>query len=242
MFMTDAVVLCLLLYFFFSGWRKGLLRSFIGPLSLLASSIFAIIHYDIFQNAFKSFLIAVLGGGVLAVVIRIFFFLAQGSVKKEYRHPFILSSILGAVGNLAWQGMVVFIALLILPLFPFQLLGMNYVRDDLTHSVSYNLVQYCLLKKIPRTKNLAETLWSLQDPSKIQQLASAEEYRSLVDDGRIQEILADPQIKGYFRTKDFVRLLSHPKVVNLLKDERLVEKLNRLSRKIYEQEKNPPDF
>ena len=70
-FALDLVVLLLLLFYAYRGWRKGILRSLIGPVSLIICGLIGIIHYDLNKNMITSLSIAIGGTFVLTIILSI---------------------------------------------------------------------------------------------------------------------------------------------------------------------------
>jgi hypothetical protein len=59
-------------------------------------------------------------------------------------------------------------------------------------------------------------------------MLSAEDLESINQDEKLQAVLADEQIKKMIEEKDFGRLLSNPKIQDLVKDKVFIEKLIKL--------------
>jgi len=232
---TDLVVLLLLIFFTYRGWRKGLLRSLIGPVSLVICGMIAMIHYDLNKNLVTSLTIAIIGSVVLSIVAMIVLSLMRLTVDKEYRdYIFWGSRLLGSIFNLIWKGAIISSILLSLAMLPTHIFGLHKLHTDVVESVSYS-VAHRLISKIKPAKEAAETLDLLNDSHYLDKLSSTDEYEKLMKDEKIQELRNDPEVAEMMDNKDIAGLMSNPKIIELLQDDEFMLKINELSRKAYQQ-------
>ena len=83
---VDLVLLIFALLFFWGGWRKGLLRVLITPLSFLICTLLGIVHFDTTEDLAGSLLIATLGTFILSGTIKFILMLTRKTVEKKYRN------------------------------------------------------------------------------------------------------------------------------------------------------------
>lgn len=233
---TDSVVLFLLIAFYFSGWKNGLLRSLIGPFSFGVCAIVGLIHYDLSHNIAKSLVITFLGTAILSIAANIIFLIIRSSVDKKYRDSaFVGSRLSGGLLSLLWKGALLAILILLSTFVPPFLPQIDKAQKDIKKSASFILLTQHVIGRVPLANNILETLAVFRDPQRIKRLSSSPEYLEFFNDQKIQDLTSDPAILDQINQKDFADLLSNPKVVNLLRDDELMAKLSRLSKKIYQE-------
>jgi hypothetical protein len=231
---TDYVLGSLALLFFFNGWRKGLFRSLISPLSLAFCSIGAIIYYDLTENLIKSLLIAGVGSMIVSTVLRILLFFGRRAVDTNYRNSsLIFSRILGGVCNLGWNGAIILILLFFVTFIPFNFLKMGDIKNDIQQSRSFHYLNSYLIYRIPVIKDIPATIEKIQKPENLGPLKDSREYKDFANSPEIMELVQDPNIQTILNQKDYTRFLAHPKVRAIMNNEKLMLKFSRLSKKFY---------
>jgi len=235
---TDLVVLLLLIFYIYRGWRKGILRSLIGPVSLVICGMIAMIHYDLNENMITSLSIAVGGAFILTILLSVVLSLMRLTVDKEYRdYVFWGSRLLGSIFNLVWKGALLGFFLIALSLIPSNLFGLQKAHDDIVGSFSYS-VAHRLTSSIKPTKELMETFDLINDSHYMDKLAETDEYEQLMNDEKIQELREDPEIAKMMDEKNISGLMSNPKIIEMLQDDEFMLKINELSRKAYQQKQD----
>ena len=231
---TDYGVAITGILFFLIGFRKGLFRTLIGPLSLLLCSVAAVIYYDITANVLNTLMIAFIGTIILSLVFRMIFIIGKSTVGKTGEDTTLLfSRILGGLLNLIWKWSILFGMLFLLTLIPFNALNLGTIKNDINGSVSFRLLNRLVLSRIPQTKRIKQAFRVLENPKKLQTLSSSPEYRDLMADPKVKALTEDKEIQALVDKQDYVKLLSHPKIKALLKDDELLSKLTRLSESLY---------
>ena len=61
----DIIVICLLLYYFYKGWKKGFIRSFFGAVFVVIGWIGATVYYYETKKLVESLIICIAGPIVL---------------------------------------------------------------------------------------------------------------------------------------------------------------------------------
>lgn len=231
---TDAIVLVLFLFFFWSGWRKGLLRSILGPLSLLLCSVAGIVYYDVSGNMFKAATIALAGSFILAFVIRILLFMGRATADKQYRdQTFIVSRILGGLLNLAWKGTIVLAVIFFTTLVPLNLPTLKTIKDDINSSKTLAYLNLYALSKTGKVRDAMKVFDVLKDPSKFETVTATKEYRAFATNPKVKEAFSDQDVVKLVEDRNVSQLLTHPKIKDLLRDEEVMKDFSDLVKKIY---------
>ncbi|MFA5260555.1 MAG: CvpA family protein [Candidatus Omnitrophota bacterium] len=231
---TDYGVAITGILFFVSGFRKGLCRTLVGPLSLVLCSIAAIIYYDITGNILNALIIALIGTVILSLSFRLVLIIGKSTIGKTGENTtLLLSRVLGGIVNLAWKWSILFGILFLLTLIPFNALNLGTIKNDINGSISFSLLNQIVLSRIPQTKNIKQAFRILENPQKLQTLSTRPEYKELMSDPKVKAITEDKEIQTLMDNQDYIKLLSHPKIKSLLKDDKLMEKLARLSESFY---------
>ncbi len=230
----DNIVLVFLILSFYSGWRKGLLRALVTPVSFLLSIGASMVYFDMHENIFIAFLVVTLGTPLLSFTCKILFFFARLTIDKEYRdHIFWLSRILGGVVKVAWRGTLVGIILTLLTLIPVNFPYVEDMTKSITTSRSYALSSYYVLEKITYLQNVYLTLKAFYNPLEIQQFSSSREFKEYFNDEKIQFLLKDPELQEAVKTKNYLQIVGNSSVRDVFTNDELMKKLARLYKKVY---------
>jgi len=244
---TDIIVGILLLFAFYTGWRKGLFRMILGPLALLFCTFFGALNYDVNQNLFQSLLIITVGTFLLTIVARTILFITRRTIDKAYRDKsFTISRLLGGLVSLVWKGSFLCLAILTIMSLPFTFGRLKDVKADISRSATMAFINGYLLGKFPPIQTVLKTADLLHQPNINIGIASSSEYKAFTNDPQVRAVMSDPQVHEALEKKEFIPLLTNPKVRKLLKNEETMRNLSKLTRKIYEEntkktaEKNSP--
>jgi len=234
-YLTDIIILILTLFFFRRGWKKGIIRTMLGPAAIVISSVAAILHFSKTQDLLISILIGVLGPFAIGII----FLLIRVLWKKIFNRDddgrlFWLSRFLGGCFNLAWNGSIAILFLLLIISIPFNIPKLHSVQKNIKNSMFWN---FCL--KMPNPQGgyqdiIKNYLNLLNDPSKLEGVQEISEFQSLQEDEKIKEILSDKETIQQLQTRDISKLIANPKINNLINDEELMKKFMKLNSKILE--------
>ena len=231
---TDYGVAITGIIFFLIGFRKGLFRTLIGPLSLILCSVAAIIYYDITGNILNALMISFVGTLVLSLAFRLVLMIGKSTFGKTGEDTtLLLSRVLGGLLNLVWKWGILFGILFLLTAIPFNGLNLGTMKEDINGSVSFRLLNQIVLSRIPQTQRIKQAFRVIENPKKLQTLSTRPEYKDLMADPKVKALTEDKEIQTLMDNKDYVKLLSHPKIKALLKDNELMSKLTHLSETIY---------
>ncbi len=229
---TDYIALFILSYFFYRGWRKGFLRTILGPIALLACCIAAFLYYQESQNIAISFLICIIGPFALTILVSVLLKLWNKTVNDKITYS-PLSRFSGGTFSLLWGGGYVVMFLLFIAFIPLKFEWFTKIQNDVTESKSYALVSQWTDNKIPATAlDIGEISQAFKDPEKLKDLESTSEFKDLIEDERFKEIFTDEEIAEYIQTKNFSQLLTNPKIHALLQDKEVIDKIFAFNKKI----------
>jgi len=232
---TDLVVLALFLIYFLLGWRKGIVRVLIGPASFAVCFVIAILNLDFNYNIVKSALILTLGTLVLSIIINLFFYIGKFSMEKEQReYVFIGSRILGSLLNLAWKGGVTLFLLLVLTFVPLNAFGLDKARGNMKNSVSYKFTQHFAYNNIKPVREITATLAILKDPTFMAELSKTHEYEAFFRSEKIQNFVNDKQIIKHIQDNNIFGLVTNPKLLDIINDDKLMKRFTKLTKRAYE--------
>jgi len=205
MTVTDFIALILSIYLLAIGSARGLMRSLLGPASLIVATIASIFYYQATKDLFISLLIGLLGPILLHLLLK--------SLLKTFARatntdtgPGFLSSVGGALLTFAWGGVFMIITLILLALLPAKVAPWTTMHNDVTTSVSYLTISPWVDKFFPAPpKNPTDATASTSSP----------DAQPLAQDPRFQKVLQDPEIQKEINSHDMGKLLTNPKIMAL---------------------------
>lgn len=232
---TDSVVLALLLYFIYRGWSQGITRTLLGPVAFLLSCVIAVIYYSKNHNLFMALAIGILGPWILTILFSLALNVWHRSVSAGKLLSYA-SRGWGAGISLVWGSIHLLLILLFIVLFPGNARWLEGIRQDIFKSRTYSLVDQWTRHLVPRkTLDIRAVSHVLRDPDQLQNIQSSQEYKAVLEDKTIQELLTDEGIAADIKDKDFVQLMANPKIQALLENPELLQKILDLNVKIMEQ-------
>ncbi|MFA6378913.1 MAG: CvpA family protein [Candidatus Omnitrophota bacterium] len=231
---ADIVALLIILYFTCFGWVQGIMRFLLGFIAFFLSSQIAIHYFQGTQNILESLKIFLfLSAGISLVAWFGLSFWNKAIVKSRQCTP--LSRLLGATVGFCWalslaSALMVFLVLVRIDKSVFKkakkMCEESYLYTFIEHRFLSHYPLYQALKKLyeqpPGTLQPSSTIISAET------MLSAEDLESINQDEKLQAVLADEQIKKMIEEKDFGRLLSNPKIQDLVKYKVFIEKLIKL--------------
>ena len=234
---TDIVAVILLLIFFWQGWRLGFVRSVIGPLAFGFSCIIAIFNYDLNSNIVHATLIVIFGTLLLSTLGNLFlYFLRRGVDPERRNYVFFGSRVLGSVISLCWNSVVAAVVILIITLLPAQLHPqLANVQSDIARSKTFDYINTNFLYRFPEVHNVYLTIYVFKDPARSQRLSELPEFKQFFANPSVQAITTSDEIRIDLNQGQIAKVLMHPAVTAILRDEGVMKILTRLSRKIYEE-------
>lgn len=232
---TDSVVLALTLYFLYRGWSRGLLRTLVGPIALIAGCLGAFIYYTQTHNIIVAFIISI----VAPLILNISFSLALAVWHKmtKTESPVSPASRVWGAGLCAlWGGINILLIIVLIALIPINTFWSERIRRDIFNSVTYSLVDRWTKHLVPQKSiDIRAVSQILKNPDRMQRLQSSTEYKAVWEDKTLQELLADEEIMRDIQDKNFAKVLANPKMQAMMKDPGLVRKILNMNVKMMEQ-------
>ncbi|HSV43670.1 MAG TPA: hypothetical protein VLJ10_03860 [Candidatus Bathyarchaeia archaeon] len=233
----DIFYLCILAFFFWRGWTKGILRSIIAPACLLFWMIIGIINYDLNENILEASLITLAGTFFSTLIIHAIFFIGKFTVKKENRsYVFGPSRLTGAAINTLWNGLILGALIILITLLPNQFLGLAPIQAAIEKSVTYTELCQRLIDPFPVINNIYLTISVFKDYKTLGQYTQTREYQEVFSHPQVLAITDNNELMKKFYRRDGISLLNDPRIQSLLKNEDLMKKLSTLAQLIYEKE------
>jgi uncharacterized membrane protein required for colicin V production len=114
-------------------------------------------------------------------------------------------------------------------------------RGEAKSSIALGLARrHNLLARLPQVASLEKLVKASSDPEAAARLAEAPEFKALAKDPRVRSIADDAAVRRALESGDYAALLSSVKVLNLLNDPRMSEKLARAAADAAPAEAPPP--
>lgn len=228
---TDYIVLAIFIFSIWQGWARGLLRTIIGPGSLVAATLVSFFYYGKTKDIVMSLLIGLIGPFLLQFIFS-FVMKFASKVTPEEKSVSTVSRTLGAAFNLLWNSIFVLIFLSLILLIPATIWKNNPIQKDITDSFTHSLIKQHLPMIAEKTDHVQNTFIALQDPARQEKLESNPEFQEIKNNAKVKEILADQTLIEQIQNREISKVLSNPKIQELLKDKTLVQNMLSLEKNL----------
>ena len=228
---TDYIVLIVVSLSTFNGWRRGFLRSLLGPLSLVLCSVLSFVYFQKTHNLFWSLLLCVLGPLLLNILLPLLLKIGQKTAPED-KSISSSSRILGALFNLSWNTGTLILFLVWILMLPANVFGLAKIHSDINGSMTISLLNQLLPNYLPLVDHFQNTWRVLNDPKERKMIESSPEYTALSQDEKIQGILADQDLIDQIRRGEMAKILSNPKIQEIFQDKELIKKFLALENSI----------
>jgi hypothetical protein len=213
---TDYIIGGLFFFYFWRGWCRGFLRAVIGPGAFIVSLLVGILYFDLTQNIPKTLSVIFIGTIAIAIILKIILFIGRQSLnKKDRKYIFIGSRLLGGAINLGYKGTVTMSALFLFLQVPGSLFDIAEYQEPIRTSTAYALFAQRVLPQFPPAGNLLAIMDKVTNPSKT------------------HELIADAEIQQMIKEKNVKDLLTHPKFLKIMRDDKLMRQMTKLSKRLY---------
>lgn len=222
---TDTILLICALYFFFRGWQKGLLRSILGPISLVIGAIASYFYYAKTNNILLALIIGILGPFLLDIGLSLLLRLKRTAEDK--RPPlFSAGRVMGGIFSLLWRGTLVMLTLVLIVLAPIKIAAYQNMQKNITSSWSYQFINQWLDHKLPLEPSSFKKLTTIMEkPESFQELQKSDSFQSLTENPHFIALIKDPSIRQDFEERNIANLLANPHMQELLKDPKILHKI-----------------
>lgn len=235
MLLLDKIILAFLAFFFLSGFIRGFLKSLIGPIAFFFCLVAAIISFDVNRNMITSVFIATAGTLALAIVLNIFLMIILSRVDKEIRgRVFPVSRLLGSLINVAWQGNIMFLTIILLSTLPLQADQLDVLRQQIPQSKYMGYYFDKVINQDNRLKAIVASLSAMRDPEQIQMFVSTREFNDFRNEPKFQKFVNDPEVTDAIKNKDIKKLAQCEALRSLLTDDNAMYSLSKLAVLVYE--------
>ena len=233
---TDYITLGAFLYFFFNGWRKGFLKTLLGPISLIAGCLIGYGYYQRTQNIAIGLGICIIGPFIINILASILLKLWHKAVNSDVPPPTI-SRLLASAFSILWGGSYLVMMLILIAVSPLKFGWFEKAQKDVLESRSYAFINARLGDRIPSgLLDIKKVTDILQDPAKFEKFESTQEFKALREDTRLKELLSDEETAEQIRNKDYGKLLSNHKMQAVFQDKELLKKMFALNKKLAEED------
>jgi hypothetical protein len=227
---TDYVVLAAVLLFGFLGARKGVLKTILGPISLLITSLFAFIYYKTTDDLTVTLVIAILGPFVLKLLFSLIIAIFNKIANKKEKIS-VPGQLLGALISIIWSVTILVFSIYLATLIPLNNPLINKVQNDIFSSRTYALLNKLTGNKASSSaKKMSRLTDALKDPESLKKLEVSPEYLKLKQNEIFQELLKDEKTVKQLQEKNIAALMQNPKIQELLKNKEFINALFELNK------------
>ncbi len=203
MAITDLITLLLSVFLLMRGSSRGFLNSLLGPLCLILASVISILYYQATKDIVISLIIGLIGPLLLVFILKFFIRTLSGDIETSST---LLSRLGGALLTLIWGWVFIVLTLFVLTLLPPLGKVTIAMHDDIVRSKSYLLV-----------KPVEKLIFAAQPSNTTanKKASVTADAQSLAHDQRFQKVMQDPEIQKAVEERNFAKLMSHPKIMEL---------------------------
>jgi hypothetical protein len=231
----DILLLLSFAVFFIRGWQKGLFLSILGPISLIIGCVLAYINFQTTQNILTSMLISLIAPVGLNLGLTMFIKIWQ-TPKDDKKSSFSINRLLGGLLGVIWSGGMLIVTLILIGVTP-PWGAMKNFKEVLDQSKIYSFIQTKFVKKETASAlDIQTTLQILQDPQKLEELQSTEEFQAFIEDPKILALLTSEESIQQMQKKDMMGLLQNKQLMEILQDKKTLAKFMALHQKMLEQQ------
>jgi uncharacterized membrane protein len=208
MTVTDFVTGVLSFYLLARGAMRGFINSLIFPLSIIAATIFSAVYFKMTNDMIISLAIGLIGPFLLCFLLKFIFKIWVQAINSDITQPVLISRLAGAILTFVWGWVFIIFTLILLAVLPPWEGVLKGMHDDVTKSASYLTI----------AKPIQETFYttSKQTSVGLNGASANDDAKSLALDPRFQRILQDPEIQKEINAHDIAKLMSNPKMMNLV--------------------------
>lgn len=229
---TDYVVLISIIYFFYKGWKKGVLRTLLGPISLVIGGYVGFAHYQKTQDMITGLLICIISPFILTILGSAILKIWHSAVEKKDYIP-TPSRFIGGIFSALWGSTYLIMMLVMIAIIPAKFEWFEPIQKNVAMSNSYIFVNEWLSKKVPAASfDIKKLTSAFEDPETLRRVESTKEYNDLMSDPNLKEIFTDEETAKQIEEKNYTQLLSNSKIQAVFQDEALLKKVFALNKKI----------
>lgn len=234
MILLDKIIWGFLAFFFLSGWLRGFSKSLIGPVAFIFCFISAVIFYDLNRNILMAAVITFAGTIALALCLSVILAVTMAAINKEYRGKvFLLSRILGAATNVAWQGNILFITIVMFSIVPFEQGLLATLQKQVGQSTMMTYYKVNVVNKDSRYQALVASFESISDPAEVERIVQTDKFKAFAADPKVQAFVNDPNVAAAIEEKDPIKILKTSSLRQLVTNDGSMATFTKLTEMVY---------
>lgn len=231
---TDFFLILLGLIYLLMGYNSGMLRALLGPIAFGISFFSGMMYFDLTKNIAMGLLITITGTLILTILLKTALALSRVTVDKQYRdYIFWGSRVAGGLLSLLWKGAITLSLMFLIMFLPNTISGIDNIKTNIRKSLAFHLMNRYTFRNQPTPEAILDSLAIFKDDKKLYELSETTEFQQLYNNERIQDVLSDEDILAMIRERNYGKLMTHPKIIALIKDDRAMSRLTDLSKKLY---------
>ena len=233
----DLIICFLIVFYAFSGWRKGFFRSILGPISFVICFLFAWLYFKRTHNILISFTISMIGPFLINQ-----FILWVVTIERESREDRLTIDLtsrwLGCAVTLIWGLTMSLLVVVLLAVSPLKMEPIVFARQNIVKSFVFSLFSSRLPKSsLALATDQSNSATVIQNDGESsgpadQSLVQTAEYQDLINDARIKDLFADPEVQQLIKDKNYMKLLQNKNFGRILDDPKLIAKMLQLQNKM----------
>ncbi len=230
----DGIVLVLLIYYFWRGWRKGFLGSLLGPISLIIGGLLSYSYYLKTENIVMSLVLSVAAPFVLHITLALLLKIWSIATSKDGKMS-PLNRLLGSAFSVIWSGGMMILVLLLVMVIPGKVPYIDRVHQVIAPTKTYALIaRYTGQTASTQGGNVHSSpmIQFLENPEKFEYLSNTEEFKAVMENSKVRRLLEDADVREHLQEKNVLKLMTNDKMKSLLEDKDLIKDFFALQKKI----------
>jgi len=229
MALTDFIVFVLLSYSIYSGWRKGIFKTTLAPLSMIFCVCLSFLYFQKDQNIRMTLLMLFVSPILMNLLLLGLYNLWQEASNKNVPLPKINRGI-GSFISFICCGILIMISVFLIAIVPSDALGIQGPRRNVIRSASFSIFKNRFPIRIPKEL----TLKLFREKMIMEDILKSREYEDLVFDERFHKLIDDYETVQQMQEYDFKSMSQNKKMFKMLMDRDLLAKCLRLYVRVVE--------
>ncbi len=136
---TDYIAAAVLLFFFFTGWRKGFFKTILGPITMIVGCVMGYLYYQKTHNMAVSLGICIIGPFMINFLVSLVLKIWHKAVNDDAPLA-LMSRLFGGAFSLFWGSCYLVMTLILIGIVPIRIGWFEKVQDDVLASKSYAFI------------------------------------------------------------------------------------------------------
>ncbi len=221
--MIDKIILGFLLIFGINGFRKGAIRMAFDFFSLFLNVAISFLVFKITRNPLKAWVVFVLIGIILPLAFK--FIYKKIAQRPDYRLS-ILNRSFGLLLGFFWFIIILGVIFFSIILLPDKIPFVSIIKERVLSSNSYTLfVKFIPINNMGLVKRIDTAYKIISDKNSQEKLRDNPKLKELSQNDKIKAITEDEDLVFALQEKNYLKVLSHPKILAILQDGELIENI-----------------